>query len=334
MLKVEVIRWKNTTTGENFEQAPDFVRPYERMTRQLETMINDLSRFMTISDVAGYLNLGWDQVKGVVAKRLKKDYRRIGYRHLRFIGIDALYLGHIGKYVTIVIDMESGRIVWVGQGKGGSALREFWRRIKASGARVRGVAMDMSKAYVKSVREHVGDAIITFDRFHVIKLMNEKLDDLRRELVRTHSDPEAKKRIKGMRWLLLKRKDNLCKSAAQRLKECLKMNAELQCAYILKEELGLLWEQENGREGWDYLREWYAKAKASGIRQLKAMAKTLLKCAKGILSYYKTGLTSGKLEGINRKIRGLLMAVYGYRDHAFFKLKLYALHESKFALVG
>jgi transposase len=64
------------------------------------------------------------------------------------------------------------------------------------------------------------------------------------------------------------------------------------------------------------------------------MAKTLMKCAKGILSYYKTGLTSGKLEGINRKIRGLLMAVYGCRDHAFFKLKLYALHESKFALVG
>jgi Transposase len=78
------------------------------------------------------------------------------------------------------------------------------------------------------------------------------------------------------------------------------------------------------------LREWCAKAKASGIRQLQAMAGTLLRHAKGILSYYKTGLTSGKMEGINRKIRGLLASAFRFHDQDFPKLRLYALHEAKF----
>ncbi len=96
----------------------------------------------------------------------------------------------------------------------------------------------------------------------------------------------------------------------------------------------MLWEQGDGRQAWAYLRDWCAKAKASGVRQLHAMAETLLREAKGILAYYQTGLTSGKMEGINRKIRGLLCSAFGFRDHDFFKLRLYALHEAKFKLSG
>ena len=83
-----------------------------------------------------------------------------------------------------------------------------------------------------------------------------------------------------------------------------------------------------------FLREWCAKAKANSIRQLQAMAQTLLRHAKGVLSFYKTGLTSGKMEGINRKIRGLLASAFGSGDHDFLKLRLYALHEAKFKFVG
>ncbi len=103
-----------------------------------------------------------------------------------------------------------------------------------------------------------------------------------------------------------------------------------QCAYLLKGELGLLWAQADGRRAWAFMREWRAKAKASGIRQLQAMASTLLRHAKGILSYYKTHLTSGKMEGINRKIRGIFSSAFGFRDQDFFKLRLYSLHEFKF----
>jgi transposase len=167
-----------------------------------------------------------------------------------------------------------------------------------------------------------------------MKLMNERLDDLRRELARETQDRTAKEAIKGLRWLLLHRRDNLEKDAAKRLERSLEINQPLQCAYLLKEELGELWQQDDGRKAWAFLREWAAKATASGIRQLQAMAKTLLRHAKGILSFYHTGLTSGKMEGINRKIRGLLASAFGFRDDDFLKLRLYALHEAKFTFVG
>ena len=333
VLRVKVPRWLNTTTGEEFEQSP-FVEAYTKITRKLGCLMVDLARFMTLSDIAGWLRLSWDTVKAVVKGRLEKDYRRIGYRRVRQIAIDELYLGRTRKYITLVMDMESARIIWVGEGRGAEALREFWRRFKLSGARLKAVAMDMSGAYACSVRAHAPHAILTFDRFHVMKLMNERLDDLRRELARETQDRTAKEAIKGLRWLLLHRRDNLEKDAAKRLERSLAINQPLQCAYLLKEELVELWQQDDGRKAWAFLREWAAKATASGIRQLQAMAKTLLRHAKGILSFYHTGLTSGKMEGINRKIRGLLASAFGFRDDDFLKLRLYALHEAKFTFVG
>ena len=320
--------------GRGIRAVPPFVEAYTKITRKLGCLIVDLARFMTLSDIAGWLRLSWDTVKAVVKGRLEKDYRRIGYRRVRQIAIDELYLGRTRKYITLVMDMESARIIWVGEGRGAEALREFWRRFKLSGARLKAVAMDMSGAYACSVRAHAPQAILTFDRFHVMKLMNERLDDLRRELARETQDRTAKEAIKGLRWLLLHRRDNLEKDAAKRLERSLEINQPLQCAYLLKEELGELWQQDDGRKAWAFLREWAAKATASGIRQLQAMAKTLLRHAKGILSFYHTGLTSGKMEGINRKIRGLLASAFGFRDDDFLKLRLYALHEAKFTFVG
>jgi transposase len=300
----------------------------------LARLIVDASHFMTLLDVAGWFDLSWGTVKAVVKARLEKDYKRIGYRKVKRIGIDELYLGKTHKFITLVSDLDSGRIIWVGIGRGGDALREFWRRFKASGARLQAVAMDMSGAYAQSVREHAPHAILTFDRFHVIKLMNERLDDLRRELVRKAEDKADQKAVKGLRWLLLSRPENLRASAKVKLDAALALNEPLSVAYLLKEELGLLWQQANGRHAWNFMRAWCAKAKASQIPQLGAMAKTLLRHARGILSFYKTRITSGMVEGINRKIRGLLCSAYGIRDIAFLTLRLYALHESKFKFVG
>src|SRR5260370_42365498 len=98
---------------------------------------------MTLLDVAGWLSLSWDTVKDVVKRRLQKDYRRIGYRKIEQIGIDEIYLGRSKKYVTLVIDLESGRIVWVEQGRGSAALAGFWRRGKINGVQNQASAMDM-----------------------------------------------------------------------------------------------------------------------------------------------------------------------------------------------
>lgn len=314
--------------------VPPFVRAYEQISRQLRRYVIDLSRMMTILDVAELTGLCWDTVKEIVKERLARDYAHIRLKDLRRLAIDEIYLGRKHKYLTLVIDQESGRIVWVGRGRAGEALYGFWRRLKVSGARIEAVAMDMSQAYAAAVQRHLPEALIVFDRFHVMKLMNEKLDDLRRELVRQAEDEEARVAIKGTRWLLLYRRDNLPKNKARQLQQALDLNQPLATAYLLKEELALAWEAGTWEQMADFLSAWCEKAIASGIGQLVSMAQSLTDHAEGLLAYAVTGMTSGRMEGINRKIKTLLRQVYGLRDAEFLKLKLYALHKSKHKLVG
>ena len=194
--------------------------------------------------------------------------------------------------------------------------------------------MDMSQAYASAVAQHLPGALIVFDRFHVMKLMNEKLDDLRRELVREAESQEAKVAIKGTRWLLLYRRDNLPPNRAQELQRALDLNRPLATAYLLKEELALAWEAGSWEAMADFFCAWCEKAIASGIDQLVSVAQSLTDHAEGLLTYAVTGMTSGRMEGINRKIKTMLRQFYGLRDDDFLRLKLYALHESKHKLVG
>jgi transposase len=313
---------------------PPFVGPYEHLSRQFQRYVIDLSRMMTILDVAELTGLSWDTVKDLVKKRLAKDYAHIRLRDLRRLAIDEIYLGRKKKYLTLVIDQESGRIVWVGRGRAGEALYGFWRRLKASGAHIEAVAMDMSQAYASAVAQHLPGTLIVFDRFHVMKLMNEKLDDLRRELVREAESQEAKVAIKGTRWLLLYRRDNLPRNRARELQRALDLNRPLATAYLLKEELALAWEAGSWEAMADFFCAWCEKAIASGIDQLVRVAQSLTEHAEGLLTYAVTGMTSGRMEGINRKIKTMLRQFYGLRDDDFLRLKLYALHESKHKLVG
>jgi len=300
----------------------------------MKRYVIDLSRMMTITDVAELTGLSWDTVKEIVKEGLGAEYAHIRLKGLVRLAIDEIYLGPSKKYLTLVIDQETGRIVWVGRGRAGEALHGFWRRLKASGAKIEAVAMDMSQAYASAVARHLPGALIVFDRFHVMKLMNEKLDDLRRQLVREAESQDAKAAIKGTRWLLLYRRENLPEDRAEELRKALEMNEPLATAYMMKEELGLGWEQPSREAMADFFCAWCEKAIASGIKQLISMAKCLAEHAEGLLSYAVTKMTNGRMEGINRKIKTLLRQVYGFRDDDFLRLKLYALHESKHKLVG
>ena len=137
----------------------------------------------------------------------------------------------------------------------------------------------MSQAYINAVWNNLPSATIVFDRFHIVKLMNDKLSQLRRELHREVKDQLQKKVLKGTRWLLLKHPDNLSdeRDERRRLKEALELNAPLATAYYLKEDLGQIWEQENRQQAKRILDRWISQALASGIRLLIQMANTLQK---------------------------------------------------------
>jgi transposase len=292
-----------------------------------------LSRVMTMSDVAELTLLSWDTVKAITKTHLAKDYGKPPLQGVRYLGIDEIYLGSKKRYYTIVIDLEDGRILWAKPGRGGAALQGFWPRLRRAKAKIKAVATDMSAAYWSAVLDHLPDAALVFDKFHVIKLMNERLDDLRRQMVR-EAEGAMKLKIKGTRFLLLRNPENLKAEQIPKLDRALRLNEPLLLGWYMKEELRELWNQPSREDMEAFMKDWCEKAEQSGIGQLIKMAKTLRLHASGILAYSRYPITSGKLEGINNKIKTLTKRSYGFHDENFFILKLLSLHHSKYKLLG
>ena len=146
----------------------------------------------------------------------------------------------------------------------------------------------------------------------------------------------GKKTLKGLRWLLIKHQENLDESKDERprLQETLNLNESLSIAYYLKEDLGQIWQQSNKTIVGRFLKEWCARARASGIKVLQTMANTLEGHRTGILNWYDFPISTGRLEGINNKIGALQRSAYGYRDRDYFIAKLYAPHLAQFELIG
>jgi transposase len=312
-----------------------FAAPKKHYTRAFERYALDLSRLMTIQDVAEHLLIGWDTIKEIQAKYLQRRFGNPKLHKLKQIAIDEINIGKGHRYLTIVLDLLTGAVVFVGDGKGVDALKPFWKRLRRARAKIKAVATDMSAAYIRAIRENIKRAVHVFDHFHVIKLYNDKLSAFRRQLFHELS-ARGQKLLKGIRWLLLKNPENLDprKKERQRLQRALRLNEPLAIAYYLKEDLRQIWLQPNKYMARLALRDWLVQARLSGIHMLEQFADTLEEHQKGILNYYDYPISTGPLEGTNTKIQLMKRQAYGYRDHDFFKLKILGAHEMKYALVG
>ena len=313
-----------------------FADPRRSYTKAFERYALELGRRMTIRDVAVHLDVSWDVIKDIQKRDLSRRFAKPKLKHLRQIAIDEISIAKGHRYLTVVMDLESGAVVFVGDGKGAKALQPFWKRLRGSKAKIEAVAMDMSAAYREAVSTNLRKAKIVFDRFHVMKLFNEKLSDLRRALHREATDMMQKKVLKGTRWLLLKGAENLDeeRDEKKKLEEALALNKSLATAYYLKEDLRQFWEQPGKKFGTLFLDGWIKRAEASGIRILQEMAKTLAAHRSGLLAYHDVMITSGPMEGTNNKIKTMKRQAYGFRDKEFFKLKILAIHETRYELVG
>ncbi len=313
-----------------------FAEPRRKHTKRFENYVMDLLQFMTPSDVSAYLGISWDRANDIQKRRLDRKFGRPKLKKLKRIAIDEIYLGKRHKYITLVLDLDSRAVVFVGDGKGAAALKPFWRKLKAARARIRAVATDMSPAYISAVRKNLPKARLVFDRFHIVKLFNEKLAQLRRELYREATDLLLKNVLKGTRWLLLMNPENLDddKNERQRLEAALELNQPLAIAYYLKEDLRQFWEQADRRTAAKFLTAWCRRAEASGVRLLQKFAKTIRGHRSGLLAWYADPISTGPLEGINNKIKLLQRRAYGYRDLELFKLRILSLHQTRFELVG
>jgi transposase len=313
----------------------NFADPKKRYTRSFARYALDLSRLMTIKDVAEHLHISWDTIKEIQAKHLQRRFGKPKLHKLKQIAIDEINIGKGHRYLTIVLNLLSGAVVFVGNGKGGDALKPFWQRLRRSRAKIEAVATDMSPAYIRAVRDNVRGAVHVFDHFHVIKLYNEKLSAFRRQLFHQLT-AAGQKLLKGVRWLLLKNAESLDpqKKEGQRLERALRLNEPLAIVYYMKEDLRQLWLQPTKSAARLFLEDWLAMARLSGIAMLEQFANTLDEYQEEILNYYDYPISTGPLEGTNTKIQLMKRQAYGYRDHEFLKLKILGIHETRHALLG
>lgn len=284
---------------------------------------------MTISETAAYLGLSWNTVKDIHKNYLEHNYAYPDISKVRYIGIDefAVRKGHV--YKTIVVDLETGCIIHVGDGKGADALDKFWKRVAKYDAKIEYIATDLSAAFISAVKKNAPDAKLVFDHFHVKKQISDAVDKVRRSLYNDKLYAEKKDVIKGTRWLLLKNAEDIkTEDAKKQLQEALAINEPLAKAYYLKEEITLVWAQPDKRTARTFLYGWISRAIRSENKHIVKAGMSMFRHREGILAWYDHKITTAMVEGINNKIKVMKREAYGFTDDRYFELRLLALHDA------
>ena len=311
------------------EYIPFLSHPKARISKWLERTLLELRPHMSLRALANYFHLRWHTIKDLEKKALKKKFSRIQTEHVKAIGIDEI---HVGKgmgndqYLTIVRDLESGAVIHVGEGKGITALAGALKKLKKSKLKV--VTMDMANAYYSWISENFPQAHIVFDHFHVIKLMNDKLDKVRKRITSKMNEVQ-RKQLKGLRFIFLKNNEDLPEDAKVILRNMRGDFQDLGDAYVFKEALRSIYSQvRDSYHASMAFHRWCRLAEETGIPELRSIAKTIRDKLDGIVSYWTfRHISNASMEGFNNKIRWLIKQAYGFRDREYFTLKIYQLPE-------
>jgi transposase len=304
-------------------EGHSFLGPYRRHTLRFERAVADLCRHLPIKQVAEHFDLSWHAVKEIDKRRLEREVGTPCYDGLRLLAVDevAVHKGH--TYLTTVLDLETGRIVWVGKGQTEATLASFFAELTPEQRKsIEAVAADMARGFRSAVEKACPHAALVYDFFHVVAKYGREVVDVVRLAEARKQDEAGRKLIKGSRYLLLKNADNLLGSQRKTLQELLAANKNLNTIYVLKDQLKRIWEYRDPAGARKALDQWCALAHASGIPALANFTRKLCRHEKGIVNLCRYPIHTGRLEGINNKIKVIKRQAYGFRDDAYFILKI------------
>lgn len=328
-LSCEIFNVKCSKCGVRREKL-DFVDKCSRITIRFETFIFKLVSMSTVKDVADNYDMSWETVKNIDKKFLEAKFKNIDYGDLKRLSIDEISNKKGHDYLSVVMDLDTGRVIWVGEGRKEEDINKFFDTLTDEQKnQIEAISIDMWPAYIKSAKNNCPNADIVFDKFHVVKKFGEVITKLRSAEYRKADDQESKDILKGTKWLLLKNKSNLKLDAKKELKNLLEVNETLATAYILKEKLASIWDYKSEAWAKKSIASWISIAEESEIRGVKAFIKMLKKHEYGIISHCKHPISNGKIEGTNNKIKTLKRRCYGFHDVEYFKLKILATCQGK-----
>ena len=309
--------------GVRVEDFP-WAEPWARVTTALSNAVAVLARELSWQGTARQYALNWKSVATIVKRAVDYGRRHRKRPPVHVIGIDEVSRRKGQVYLTVVYDLERRVLLWVGDDRTEKAVRPFFT--EELGARrcrtLQVVCMDMWAAYAKLVREHAPNAQILFDRFHIVKHLNEAVDAVRRELWRQLTAKERTP-FKGTRWLLLKNPWNLTDHQKERLSTLVRWNSPLVRAWYLKEAFQLFWFYKQPARAGAHLTKWIRSAMRSKLEAFKKFAQMLRGHLDGILSWTKVRVSNGAVEGMNNKIKSISHRSFGFRTAENFIAAIY-----------
>ena len=311
--------------GTRVERLPFAMEGFQ-MTRRFFERVAALCTKLPIQTVSEWVRLSWDTVARVDKRAIELALGDPGLdsKRLRWIGVDEVSRtgGHV--YFTIVSDLLTGRVVWIGDGKGEKGLLPFLEALGLKGRRkLRGVVSDLG--YKGVIDTRLPKAIHVLDRFHIVQWINEALNQLRRRLFTGAPVDEVGRTLKVKKWMLLSARERLRHKDKLLLKQLMELNEPLYQSYLLKEQLrGIL------QHPWRYfgalrrrLEEWIEATKDTAIPEIVKVAGRLEPHIESVVAGHRHGIKLGLVESINSKIAALRVQARGYRDPEYFKLKIF-----------
>jgi transposase len=300
----------------------DLFPPYFRVTKRLALYIHGLCKLMTVKEVADHLDLDWKTVKKIDKYFLEAQYGTPSFDGLRLLAVDEISIRKGHRYLTIVLDYKTGRVVWIGKKRKARTLKMFFNLLsKGQKNKLEAIVMDMWDPYINAVKEKVPHVKIVFDLFHVVAQFSRVIDKVRNSEYRKASK-EHKEVFKGAKYLLLKNTVRRFKDRAQ-LAELLKLNEIINTVYILKDQLKHIWSYKSRTWATKAMDHWCSLARSLKNPTVTRFVTMLDRHRYGILNHCDYPLHTSLLEGVNNKIKLIKRKAYGYQDIRYFSLKIF-----------
>jgi transposase len=301
--------------GVRLEAVP-WARPGSHHTRDFEDTVAWLAQQMAFSPITRLLRVGWRTVGAIVERVVSDHLDSARLEALVCIGVDEISYRRHHRYLTSVADHHSGAIVWCAPGRNSATLQGFFDELGDRKDSIRAISIDMSGEYQRAIRAALPEAEMCFDPFHVVRLGARATDRVRRDEWNAHdrSHTPAGRWVKHTRWSLLKAPENQTVGQLATLWEVQQANQRLYRAFLLREELRLLYHLPDPALAPAHLDAWLAWASRSQLKPFVQLARTLREHRDGILAAIRLGLTNGRLEGLNSKIRLISHRAFGFHS--------------------
>lgn len=318
-LHCRVPRVKCDDCGVHQIEVP-WARKQSGFTLLMDAIIITLAQSMPILKVAIMLDEHDTRIWRVIIYYVKKSRAKENFSKVSKIGIDETSFKKGHKYVTIVADIEKSKVMYVCEGKDSSTLTRFNKDLINHGGKptmIRSISCDMSPAFINGISSEFPDAKITFDKFHVMKMMNEAVDEVRKQ------EQSTIKELKNSKYLWLKNEGNLSEKQKERFLALKNQKLKTVRAYNVKLSLQEFWDSKNRKEATQYLKKWYFWATHSRITPITEAANTVKKHWDGILNYFDSKITNGILEGINSIVQLQKRNARGFKNIQYFINMIY-----------